>query len=136
MTTSKNDKSLRERALLLGDMVSLLLQREALEERRYNASQPRAPAGQPNGEQWVGEGGGEGDGNSDLRLAGGFADEDMSKTVQQFMSEKCKAGIRGRMPGEFLDNNLTIGDIMALKRSGNSAAITCIKLLREDRFRK
>jgi hypothetical protein len=81
-------------------------------------------------------GGGSGRDDAALRLAGGFHDDDMSKTVQQFMSEKCKEGIRARMPGEFLNSDLSIGEIIDLKGQGDSAAARCIKLLNQDRFRK
>jgi hypothetical protein len=107
--------------------------------RKYSDSQPRIPAGQPGGGQWAsGDGGGEREeGESEnTRFAGGLNDEDMTKTVQQFMSEKCKAGIGRRMPGEFLDSDLSIGEIIALKKGGDAAATRCIKLLNQDRFRK
>ncbi len=100
--------------------------------RKYSDSQPRVPAGQPGGGQWAGGD----DGSKNTRFAGGFDDEDMGKTVRQFMSEKCKAGIGRIVPGEFLDSELSLGEIIALKRRGDAAATRCIKLLNQDRFRK
>ena len=134
MIISGRYEALRERATLLAEMFSLLLQREALLLRpNYSPDQPRTPAGQPGGGRWAREGGGDGSG---LTLAGGFDDDDLGKTVQNFMSEKCKRRISHEIPGQFLDSDLSIREIIALKRRGDQAANTCIKLLNQYRFRK
>jgi hypothetical protein len=106
----------------------------ALEQfrRKYSDSQPRVPAGQPGGGQWTGTGGG--DGSADILLAGGIDDADKSKTVQQFMSEKCKGYIKEEMPGQFL--NMPISEMLYMLDNGDQAAKTCFKLLARDKYRK
>jgi hypothetical protein len=73
MALSKNYAALRERALIAGDMFQLMLELHALRASvKYNADQPRAPAGQPDGGRWVG-GRGEAAGSTreaDMLLAG------------------------------------------------------------------
>jgi hypothetical protein len=62
MALSARQHMLREKSRLLGDMFSLMLQREALLLRlKYDPAQPRIPAGQPGGGRWAGEGGAGGD---------------------------------------------------------------------------
>jgi HK97 family phage portal protein len=111
-------------------------------ERQYNpdwASQPRSPAGNPDGGRWTD---GETDstrrpsanGNSAILLAGGFSDQQRDMSVQGFVASYCIGGIHRELPSQFLD--MTIREVQALARGGDAAARTCIRLLREERFRK
>ncbi len=135
MIISEKYEALREPARLLGDMFSLMLARAALLERRYDPAQPRAPAGQPNGGQWVGEGGGAaGPGDANILLAGGIDDADKEKTVQQFVSRNCAARIYEVLPSEFLDMN--ISEVETMANAGSAKARRCLKLLRRDQYRK
>jgi hypothetical protein len=113
--------------------------------------QPRVAAGNPDAGQWTSEGGGQasdGDESADLTgstepapesearviLAGGFTKEELSLTVDDFVAQKCEGRVRRVLPGQFLES--TIGDVMGAAKSGDAAARRCLKLLREDRFRK
>ena len=102
------------------------------------------PAGNPDGGQWTGGG----DAASSLvdelgeavsrlpaiLLAGGFDKEDMGKTVQEFVAEKCRGSIYSVLPSQFLE--MTIADVLSLSKSGNRGADTCKKLLKRDEYRK
>ncbi len=93
MIISEKYEALREQARLLGDMFSLMLARAALLERRYDPAQPRAPAGQPNGGQWVGEGGGAdiggGGDQAQVLLAGELEKLDPKTSISQFIADNC-----------------------------------------------
>jgi hypothetical protein len=54
--------------------------------------------------------------------------------VRQFVSRYCEARINQKLPGQF--ENVTIADLLELKKGGDTAAKTCYKLLNEPRFRK
>lgn len=99
--------------------------------QKYSQEQARVPAGNSNGGQWTS--GSDGLPSGD-QLAGGFDKEDMGKTVQQFVAEKCRGGIHSILPGEFLDK--TIADVVKSAKSGNAAGNRCLKLLNQQRFRK
>jgi len=120
--------------------------RLAVALKRFNPSQPRVPAGNPDGGQWTSGGGG---GNSEpsseregaarrrspgLRLAGGFAKEDLNMSVQSFAVANCKGRIRSVLPQQFLDS--TIADVMQAAKKGDRAARTCLKILSRDEYRK
>jgi len=113
---------------------------------KYSPDRPRVPAGNADGGQWAGQQGpnsilddiGQGPGRVDLpvssapmQLAGGFEKEDMGKTVQDFVSEKCEGRIRAVLPSQFLD--ITIAEVLKLK---GADASRCRKILKQDRFRK
>jgi hypothetical protein len=55
-------------------------------------------------------------------------------SVQEFVAKMCKGSIHGELPKEFL--GYSIKELMAAKRNGLAGADTCLKLLRQDRFRK
>ena len=111
-------------------------------------SQPRVPAGNPDGGQWTGEGGSEQasgrnsvrEGGAkrppspDLRFAGGFTREDLDRSVQSFVAASCKGRIRSVLPQQFLDS--TIADVMQAAKRGDRAARTCLKILSRDEYRK
>jgi hypothetical protein len=99
--------------------------------QKCSEEQARVPAGNSNGGQWTS--GSDGSPSGD-QLASGFDKEDMGKTVQQFVSEKCQGKIHSVLPGEFLDK--TIADVAKSAKSGNAAGNRCWKLLSEGRFRK
>ena len=92
---------------------------------KFSPSQPRVPAGDPNGGQWVG---------ADITLIGGFAPEDMDKTVQAFVSENCKAYVYEVLPGQFLE--MPISEVMELAKTGDAPARTCLKVLGRSWYRK
>jgi len=92
---------------------------------KFSPSQPRVPAGNPNGGQWVG---------ADITLIGGIGADDMGKSVQSFVSQNCQAGIYEVLPGQFLD--MSIADVMKLGKSGDAPARRCLKLLKEKQYRK
>ena len=115
---------------------------------KYAEDQPRVPAGGPDGGQWT-----SGDASgvdalaqplddlarslSTILLAGsggGFGKEDMGKTVQQFISEKCNAQIYSVFPGQFLE--WTLEDLLKANKQHDRAAQRCYKLLGQGRFRK
>ena len=113
--------------------------------RKYAEDQPRVPAGNPDGGQWTGGGGGAASSLVDvlgeavarlptILLAGGFDKEDMGKTVQDFVAEKCRGAIYSVLPSQFLE--WTIQELAEKNKSHDRAAQRCFKLLREDRFRK
>jgi hypothetical protein len=74
------------------------------------------------------------DGKSRVELAGGFTEDQLGMTVENFVSRYCTGIINRRLPGQFL--GLTIADVIAAAQSGNSSARSCLKLLNQDRFRK
>jgi len=55
-------------------------------------------------------------------------------TARQFISRHCRGSINREMPGEF--ENVTIADIYDIAKGGDARARTCLKLLKEPRFRK
>ncbi|MEA2880001.1 MAG: hypothetical protein QOF14_5197 [Hyphomicrobiales bacterium] len=55
-------------------------------------------------------------------------------TARQFISRYCRASINREMPGEF--ENVTIADIYEIAKGGDARARSCLKLLKQDRFRK
>jgi hypothetical protein len=113
--------------------------------RKYRPDQPRVPAGQPGGGQWT-----DGDGRispalldpatstpgADNRLvvAGGFTESQMNMTVRQFASKYCLGRINRELPTQL--ERLTISELQALSDSRDDAAVKCLKLLKQDRFRK
>lgn len=100
--------------------------RIALALKRFNPSQPRAPAGSPNGGQWVGGDGASAhpsekprsgsENSSGITLAGGFEQNQLGTRVQDFVSAHCKGKIRSVLPGQFL--GLTIEDVMKAAKGG------------------
>ncbi len=139
MVIAQTYAALRERALIAGDMFQLILELHALRASvKYNADQPRTPAGQPNGGQWVGEGGGgEAAGSTreaDMLLAGNLEKLDPSINIGQFVSDNCEGRIRRVLPGQFYD--MTIGEMLALRKAGDRAAKICYKLLDRGEYRK
>lgn len=119
---------------------------------KYNADQPRIPADQTGGGQWT-DGAGAGDGSPlgavtsavstilgtvesaiSFVLAGGFTKDQMNMSVQDFTSQFCQGRINRELPGQFAFN--TIEEIQNLAKQGSDAAIKCIKILKQDRFRK
>jgi hypothetical protein len=132
MIISERYEALRERATLLGDMFSLLLQREALLLRlKYSPEQPRIPAGEPGGGRWAGE---NGDASAVFQPAGALEKIDPDTNIGQFIAQNCKGSVHREMPGQFYD--MSIGEMLALRNSGDRAADTCYKLLDRRRFRK
>jgi hypothetical protein len=138
MVTSQNYEALRKRALIAGEMFQLMLELHALRASlKYNADQPRAPAGQPDGGRWVGvgEAGNAGsDHDGKVVLAGNLEKLDPSINIGQFISDNCQGKIRREMPGQFY--GMTIGEMLGLRRAGDRAADTCYKLLDRGKFRK
>jgi hypothetical protein len=138
MVISGNYDALRERALLTGEMFQLMLELHALRASvKYSADQPRAPAGQPDGGRWVGVGvagnaGSDHDGK--VVLAGNLEKLDPSINVGQFVSDNCEGRIRRILPGQFYD--MTIGEMLALRKNGDRAANICYKLLDRGEYRK
>jgi hypothetical protein len=118
-------------------MFQLMLELHALRASvKYNADQPRAPAGQPNGGQWVG-GGGEAAGSTrdaDMLLAGNLEKLDPNINIGQFVSDNCKGSVRREIPGQFY--GMTIGEMLSLRRAGDRAADTCYKLLDRGEIQK
>jgi hypothetical protein len=58
----------------------------------------------------------------------------LTSTADQFISQFCKASVRGQFPAEFL--NSTGAQIQQAANAGNAAARTAHKLLTQQRFRK
>lgn len=128
------NRSLALKAWLIGQHSAVAFQRFLLAfERRYSEDQPRVPAGEPGAGQWT-----EGDGGDSpdafIIPIGGFTDDQLNMTVQNFMSRYCLGHIRAEIPGQFLDTK--IRDVQSLKAGGNQAATKCIKILGQDIFRK
>jgi len=106
----------------------------------FNPDQSRVPKGNPDGGQWTGDAGKNGDHDrvqSDELSASKKAEivRQFGKwTARQFISRYCRASINREMPGEF--ENVTIADIYDIAKGGDARARTCLKLLKEPRFRK
>ena len=116
---------------------------------KYSPDQPRVPAGNPDGGQWTAEGGTSagsdqfydgGDGSDPSADHSGqslpieqvqFSKEEREMTAEEFISANCKASILREFPSEYLP--LPIGEIESLSGAKRNR---CVKLLREDRFRK
>jgi hypothetical protein len=123
-----------------------------LVERRYREDQRRVPPGNPDGGRWTTGDGGSGTGRrrdgeappddparsrdptGPVQLAGGFKEGDLDLTVQKFVAMNCRGRIHAELPGQFY--GMTIKDVIAADERGDRAARTCIKLLKQDRFRK
>ena len=97
---------------------------------KFSADQPRAPAGSPDGGQWISDGAGD----AIVELIAGITSEQMDMSVQSFVSAFCKGSINEVLPSEFLDEK--IGTIAKLAKSGDAKAKSCMKLLGRERFRK
>lgn len=119
---------------------------------KYNADQARIPAGQTGGGQWT-DGNVVSDGSPlcvitstvssilgtvesalSYILAGGFTKDQMNMSVQDFTSQFCLGNINRELPGQFTSN--TIEEIQNLAKQGVDGAAKCLKLLKQDRFRK
>ena len=123
---------------------------------KYDPNQPRVPAGNTEGGQWTDAGGTDAGGgggrdkpanrpllastppagvSSDAPLPigqVGFSEAERKMTAQDFISRNCKGYILREFPSEFL--GLTLGEIEGMASS--TKVNKCLKLLREDRFRK
>lgn len=55
-------------------------------------------------------------------------------TVREFVSRHCEGRINRELPGQF--DNVTIVDLLELRKGGDAAADKCYKLLNQPRFRK
>lgn len=117
----------------------------------FNPNQPRAPAGNPGGGQWT-------SGGEDTASSGENREDDSSPssessgqvvrtagrggiprtlwrlTVRQFVSTYCRGSINRELPRQFDD--ISISELFEIAKGGDSAARTCAKLLKEQRFRK
>lgn len=117
---------------------AVALVREAMGDYRrkanFNPGQPRVPAGQPEGGQWTQVGGGIGNTDNRVRVAGGIDPGQYGMSVQDFVSQNCKAGIYSVLPSQFLD--LKIGEVIDIAKGGDAAARRCLKLITQQRFRK
>ena len=110
-------------------------------EKWYDENQPRAPAGTHEGGQWIDAGShiSRSASNSNSRnsnadnyhVAGGFKPQELDMTVMDFISSNCKASIHREIPGQFYEH--TIRELFDEK---GSAAVKCLKILKQDRFRK
>jgi hypothetical protein len=133
---------LEVRSALARAELEVRLRSVALALRRFNPSQPRLPAGSADGGQWTDDGGGAaapgfggaGRFRPDVRPVGGFAQEHLGMTVQDFMSTHCLGSIRSVVPGQFLGS--TISEVIRPARKGDPAARRCFKVLGRDKFRK
>jgi len=97
---------------------------------KFSADQPRAPAGSPEGGQWISDG----SGDPIIELIAGITSEQMDMSVQSFVSAFCKGSINEVLPSEFLDEK--IGSVAKLAKAGDAKAKSCMKLLGRERFRK
>jgi hypothetical protein len=115
--------------------------------RKYRADQPRDELG-----RWTDEGGagsadvqnaadessdqGQDEGSKVVKAAGApkIVRELGKWTARQVISRYCRGSINREFPREFED--MTIADIWNIARGGNARARTCMKLLKEPRFRK
>jgi len=69
-----------------------------------------------------------------MLLAGGIDEGDKIKTVQDFVSEKCRGSVGSVLPEQF--RNMTVGEVLRLAARGDAAARSCKKLLDRDEYRK
>jgi hypothetical protein len=139
----------REVLALRHDFAKLKLEYELRRfERKYSSNQPRVPAGNPDGGQWMnganGVGGAVGAGAQSS--SGGLTDISAARkvppivkefgkwTARQFVSRYCEARINRELPGQFED--MTISDIWNIAKGGDARARTCLKLLNSGKFRK
>ena len=136
--------------------LALLRARRVL-KNKYSPDQLRVPSGSPGGGQWTTGDDGSSDGGSSsplgavtsavmtilgtaesflqsILVAGGFTKEQLNMPVQDFVSSYCVGSIQREMPGQFLSS--TIDMVKQLAKEGDAAAMKCLKLLKQDRFRK
>ena len=97
---------------------------------KFSPDQPRAPAGAPDGGQWISDGAEA----AIIELIAGITLEQMDMSVQGFISAFCKGSINEVLPSEFLEEK--IGTVSNLAKSGDAAARTCMKLLSRGEYRK
>lgn len=93
--------------------------------RRYSPEQPRDDRG-----RWTSGG----SNASRMQVAGGFSASDLTSTVGAFVSQNCLGSVSGEIPGQL--QGMTIQSVIDLAKNGDRAARKCIKLLKQDRFRK
>jgi hypothetical protein len=122
----------REVLALRHDFTKLKLEYELRRfQRKYSPSQPRVPAGNPDGGQWT-----SGNGLTELSAARKIppiVKEFGRWTARQYVSRYCEAKVNRELPGQF--ENVTIADIWNLARGGDARARTCMKLM-QPRFKK
>lgn len=135
LPTPRSD-TLRHRADSAAARFSRALARAERELRAYNSDQPRLPAGQPGGGQWTSEGEqpGENPVAGSFQVAGGFDADQRRLTVDSFVSKYCRGAVRAEIPGQFWDS--TVSEIIGLAAGGDRAARSCVKILKQNRFRK
>ena len=114
------------------------LQLSAEQKAGFNPDQPRDDDG-----KWTDAGGGDAGKDGDGRVQSDEVSASKKAeivrqfgkwTARQFISRYCRASINREMPGEF--ENVTIADIYDIAKGGDARARACLKLLKQDRFRK
>jgi len=65
---------------------------------------------------------------------GGIPSKLWNLTVRQFVSRYCEGRINRELPGQF--DNVTLSELLELRKGGDAAAEKCYKLLNQSRFRK
>lgn len=115
---------------LRGVLATLKLEAKLIEfrlslERRYRSEQPRAPAGQPNGGQWIPV-------NNQSNSSQNY--QRFAETCQEYISENCKGRINREFPKQFLDTD--VSDLKAAAQANEPGAKKAYKLLFDKRFSK
>ena len=133
--------ALRRKSDLAWDRFLRTFKRYAEQQKAgFNPDQSRVSKGNPDGGQWTGDAGKNGgdDRVQSDELSASKKTEIVRQfgkwTARQFISRYCRASINREMPGEF--ENVTIADIYDIAKGGDARARTCLKLLKEPRFRK
>ncbi|MGC5778306.1 hypothetical protein [Methylobacterium sp. NFXW15] len=94
-------------------------------QRKYSPSQPRAPAGQTNGGQWIDQSTGQQSRSNYTKIA---------ETCQEYISANCRGKINREFPKQFLDRD--VSDLKAAAQANEPGARKAYKLLFDNRFQK
>lgn len=125
---AEQDAFEREVLALRREFASLKLDYELRRfQQKYRPGQPRDGRG-----RWT-DGGGVTE-LSAARKIPAIVKEFGKWTARQYVSRYCEARINRELPGQFED--MTISDIWNIAKGGDARARTCLKLLKENRFRK
>lgn len=102
-----------------------LLKLQLALQRAYSSEQPRAPAGQPNGGQWIG-------GAEDSRTGSDY--QQIAETCQDYIEANCLGKIHREFPRQFLE--MDVSELRAAARARKPGAHKAYKLLFDNRFKK
>ena len=136
----RETEALRRKCDLAWDHFIRTFKRYAEQQKAgFNPDQPRDDRGKWTDSGRSGDAGKDGDGRAQSDEISASKKAEIVRqfgkwTARQFISRYCRASINREMPGEF--ENVTIADIYEIAKGGDARARACLKLLKQDRFRK